>query len=90
MIGNRRSDILNLIINHYIQTGEPVGSKMISQLPQIHVSAAIDCPTAIDIAASGKPKAHNKYRKMKAHGNKIANTHFYYQNPKRLFQKYAQ
>ena len=30
MIGNRQSDILGLIINHYIQTGEPMGSKTLA------------------------------------------------------------
>lgn len=40
MIGNRRSDILNLIINHYIQTGEPMGSKTLCQLLPYSVSSA--------------------------------------------------
>ena len=40
MIGNRRSDILNLIINHYIQTGEPMGSKTLCQLLPYAVSSA--------------------------------------------------
>ena len=40
MIGNRRSDIINLIINHYIQTGEPMGSKTLCQLLPYSVSSA--------------------------------------------------
>ena len=40
MIGNRRSDILNLIINHYIQTGEPMGSKTLCRLLPYAVSSA--------------------------------------------------
>lgn len=40
MIGNRQSDILGLIINHYIQTGEPMGSKTLCQLLPYAVSSA--------------------------------------------------
>lgn len=40
MIGNRRSDILNIIINHYIQTGEPIGSNTLCQLLPYAVSSA--------------------------------------------------
>lgn len=40
MIGNRRSDILGLIINHYINTGEPMGSKTLCQLLPYAVSSA--------------------------------------------------
>ena len=36
----RKKNVLLAVVEAYIQTGEPVGSKMISQLPQIHVSAA--------------------------------------------------
>lgn len=40
MIGNRQSDILGLIINHYIQTGEPMGSKTLCALLPYSVSSA--------------------------------------------------
>lgn len=40
MIGNRQSDILGLIINHYIRTGEPMGSKTLCQLLPYTVSSA--------------------------------------------------
>lgn len=40
MIGNRRSDILGLIIDHYIRTGEPMGSKTLCQLLPYSVSSA--------------------------------------------------
>lgn len=40
MIGNRRSDILGLIINHYIDTGEPMGSQTLCQLLPYAVSSA--------------------------------------------------
>lgn len=40
MIGNRQSDILGLIIHHYIQTGEPMGSKTLCQLLPYAVSSA--------------------------------------------------
>lgn len=40
MIGNRRSDILGLIINHYIRTGEPMGSKTLCALLPYSVSSA--------------------------------------------------
>ena len=36
----RKKNVLLAVVEAYIQSGEPVGSKMISQLPQIHVSAA--------------------------------------------------
>lgn len=37
---NRKLKVLAAVVNEYIMTGEPVGSKTISQLPDIHVSAA--------------------------------------------------
>ncbi len=40
MIGNRRSDILGLIVDHYIRTGEPMGSKTLCQLLPYSVSSA--------------------------------------------------
>ena len=40
MIGNRQSDILGLIIHHYIQTGEPMGSKTLCQLLPYAISSA--------------------------------------------------
>lgn len=40
MIGDRRSDILGLIINHYIKTGEPMGSKTLCELLPYAVSSA--------------------------------------------------
>ena len=40
MIGNRRSDILGLIIDHYIQTGEPMGSKTLCAMLPYSVSSA--------------------------------------------------
>ena len=40
MIGNRQSDILGLIIQHYIQTGEPMGSKTLCQLLPYAISSA--------------------------------------------------
>lgn len=40
MIGNRRSDILGLIIDHYIQTGEPMGSKTLCEMLPYSVSSA--------------------------------------------------
>lgn len=36
----RKRRILSAVVDVYIRTGEPVGSKTISQLPDIHVSAA--------------------------------------------------
>ena len=36
----RKRRILSAVVDLYIRTGEPVGSKTISQLPDIHVSAA--------------------------------------------------
>ncbi len=36
----RKRKILSAVVDLYIRTGEPVGSKTISQLPDIHVSAA--------------------------------------------------
>lgn len=36
----RKRRILSAVVEEYIRTGEPVGSKAISQLPDIHVSAA--------------------------------------------------
>ncbi len=36
----RKRKILSAVVDMYIRTGEPVGSKTISQLPDIHVSAA--------------------------------------------------
>ena len=36
----RKKNVLLAVVETYIRTGEPVGSKIISQLPQIHVSAA--------------------------------------------------
>ena len=36
----RKCRILSAVVDLYIRTGEPVGSKTISQLPDIHVSAA--------------------------------------------------
>ena len=36
----RKRQILCAVVDLYIRTGEPVGSKTISQLPEIHVSAA--------------------------------------------------
>ena len=36
----RKRKILSAVIDEYIRTGEPVGSKTISNLPDIHVSAA--------------------------------------------------
>lgn len=40
MIGERRSAILGLIIDHYIKTGEPMGSKTMCQLLPYPVSSA--------------------------------------------------
>ncbi|MGN0531690.1 MAG: heat-inducible transcriptional repressor HrcA [Eubacterium sp.] len=40
MIGERRSAILGLIIDHYIKTGEPIGSKTMCQLLPYPVSSA--------------------------------------------------
>lgn len=40
MISERRLAILNLIIEHYIQTGEPMGSKTLCQLLPYSVSSA--------------------------------------------------
>lgn len=40
MIGERRSAILELIIDHYIKTGEPIGSKTMCQLLPYPVSSA--------------------------------------------------
>lgn len=40
MIGNRRADILGLIIDHYIKTGEPMGSKTLCSLLPYSVSSA--------------------------------------------------
>ncbi len=37
---NRKDKILSAIVDMYIRTGEPVGSKVIAALPDIHVSAA--------------------------------------------------
>lgn len=36
----RKGKILSAVVDLYIRTGEPVGSKTVSQLPDIHVSAA--------------------------------------------------
>ena len=38
----RKKNVLLAVVEAYIQTGKPVGSKIISQLPQIHVSAATE------------------------------------------------
>lgn len=40
MISERRNAILNLIIEHYLRTGEPVGSKTLCQLLPYSVSSA--------------------------------------------------
>ena len=40
MLGSRRSDILGLIIDHYIKTGEPMGSKTLCALLPYPVSSA--------------------------------------------------
>ena len=40
MIGERRSAILQLIIDYYIKTGEPIGSKTLCQLLPYTVSSA--------------------------------------------------
>lgn len=40
MIGNRRADILGLIVSHYIKTGEPMGSKTLCELLPYAVSSA--------------------------------------------------
>lgn len=40
MISERRLAILNLIIEHYLQTGEPIGSKVLCQLLPYSVSSA--------------------------------------------------
>lgn len=40
MIGERRSSILGLIIDYYIKTGEPMGSKTICQLLPYSISSA--------------------------------------------------
>lgn len=40
MIGNRRSDILGLIVDYYIKTGEPMGSKTLCALLPYSVSSA--------------------------------------------------
>lgn len=37
---DRKWKVLSAVVNEYITTGEPVGSKIIAQLPQINVSAA--------------------------------------------------
>lgn len=40
MIGDRRSDILSLIIDYYIKTGEPLGSKTMCEMLPYQVSSA--------------------------------------------------
>ena len=40
IVDARKRRILSVVVDLYIRTGEPVGSKTISQLPDIHVSAA--------------------------------------------------
>lgn len=40
MIGSRRADILGLIIDHYIKTGEPMGSKTLCSLLPYPISSA--------------------------------------------------
>ena len=40
MIGERRAAILSLIIDSYIKTGEPIGSKTISNLLPYQISSA--------------------------------------------------
>ncbi len=40
MIGERRSAILGLIIDHYIKTGEPMGSKTLCQMLPYSISSA--------------------------------------------------
>ena len=40
IVDARKLRILSAVVDLYIRTGEPVGSKTISQLPDIHVSAA--------------------------------------------------
>lgn len=40
MIGDRRSSILGLIVDYYIKTGEPMGSKTICQLLPYSISSA--------------------------------------------------
>lgn len=40
MLGSRRSDILGLIIDHYIKTGEPMGSKTLCTMLPYPVSSA--------------------------------------------------
>lgn len=40
MISERRHEILNLIIEHYLRTGEPIGSKALCQLLPYPVSSA--------------------------------------------------
>ena len=39
-MNNRKLKILRAVIDEYILTGEPVGSKKIAMLPEINVSAA--------------------------------------------------
>ncbi len=39
-INERKLKILAAVVEFYVRTGEPVGSKMIASLPEIHVSAA--------------------------------------------------
>jgi len=36
----RKCKVLSVVVDMYIRTGEPVGSKTISKLPEISVSAA--------------------------------------------------
>lgn len=40
MLGERRAEILSLIIEHYIKTGEPIGSKALCELLPYSVSSA--------------------------------------------------
>ena len=36
-LGERKEKILNAIIQNYLETGEPVGSRTISKLSLIHI-----------------------------------------------------
>ena len=40
MLSDRQIKILNLIVEEYVKTAEPVGSKTLSSLPEFHYSSA--------------------------------------------------
>lgn len=48
-MNDRKLKILAAVIDEYIMTGEPVGSKAIASLPEINVSAAYFCGTRSDV-----------------------------------------